>query len=327
MTKIIYTTSYLCYDFHNKNLILSRTTLEVPMHSNNLSSTYKLVSNYKGNELLRKLYNELTRTTYGFDFEAWYQDGYWRDKHIPYSLIYEDKMIANVSVNLMEFLTPYGEKKYLQLGTVMTDMNFRKKGLSRFLLEQILLEWKHKTDGIYLFANDSVLDFYPKFGFKKCVEYQYSKQLNGFPSFSAKNINMSDPENKKLLFHAILNSKPMSKLTMLRNPELIMFYVTSFMKDTVFYIEDLNTYAIIEKSNHTLTLYDIFSSKNHPIDAIINALSDNSIDKVVLNFTPTNTDGFTESILMEDNTTLYVLGDNFDFINKDKLMFPSLSHT
>lgn len=33
---------------------------------------YTFIKDYKNNALLRKSYNELTRKTYGFDFEQWY---------------------------------------------------------------------------------------------------------------------------------------------------------------------------------------------------------------------------------------------------------------
>lgn len=59
----------------------------------------------------------------------------------------------------------------------MTDCEYRNKGISRKLMDKVLQDWKDKCDAIYLYANDSVLDFYPKFGFIKAKEYQYSKNI------------------------------------------------------------------------------------------------------------------------------------------------------
>lgn len=83
--------------------------------------------------------------------------------------------MANVSVNIIDIEIQEQVKRYIQIGTVMTDCNYRNKGLSRKLMDKILQDWKDKCDAIYLYANDSVLDFYPKFGFIKAMEYQYSK--------------------------------------------------------------------------------------------------------------------------------------------------------
>lgn len=133
----------------------------------------ELNCDFKDNDVLRSSFNNLTEKTYGFNFENWYENGCWRDLHIPYSLIYENKVVANVSVNIIDFLVLGEKKRYIQLGTVMTDKDYRNQGLCRKLMGIVLEEWENKCDMIYLFANDSVLDFYPKFGFVKSNEYQY----------------------------------------------------------------------------------------------------------------------------------------------------------
>lgn len=71
------------------------------------------------------------------------------------------------------------EKHYIQIGTVMTDEFYRGLVLSRKLIERIINEHKDNVDGIYLFSNDSVINFYPKFGFSKSTECQYYKYTNG----------------------------------------------------------------------------------------------------------------------------------------------------
>jgi len=40
-------------------------------------------------------------------------------------------------------------------------------------METVLEEWKGNCDCIYLYANDSVVNFYPKFGFVSAYEYRY----------------------------------------------------------------------------------------------------------------------------------------------------------
>lgn len=139
---------------------------------------YVFAKGYKDDNKLRESFNELTQNTYGFDFEEWYKSGYWNDKYIPYSIIDKDRVVANVSVNTVYFNILGQEKLCIQIGTVMTDTEYRGRGLSRFLLERVIKEWKDKCEMIYLFANDSVLDFYPKFGFEKEQEYISYKYIN-----------------------------------------------------------------------------------------------------------------------------------------------------
>lgn len=139
--------------------------------------SYEYVVNYKNNDELRNSFNSLARKTYEFDFEDWYQNGYWSDRYIPYSIADGNNIVSNLSLNVIDFFVMGEKRTYLQIGTVMTDKEYRNQGLSRFLMEKVLEEWRGRCDLIYLFANDSVLDFYPKFGFDSAQEYQYSKEI------------------------------------------------------------------------------------------------------------------------------------------------------
>lgn len=53
----------------------------------------------------------------------------------------------------------------------MTDPDYRGRGLSRWLIDRVLEDFEQQVDFIFLYANDSVLDFYPKLGFKRAPEF------------------------------------------------------------------------------------------------------------------------------------------------------------
>lgn len=82
---------------------------------------FTLEKAYKENTLLRQSFNSLAQKTFGLDFENWYENGHWRNRYVPYSFCDNGKVIANVSVNVMEFLYQGKKQQFIQLGTVMTD--------------------------------------------------------------------------------------------------------------------------------------------------------------------------------------------------------------
>jgi predicted N-acetyltransferase YhbS len=138
-----------------------------------------------------------------------YTSGHWGDGYRPYSLLKGDNIVSNIVVNVIDFLVKGEKRTYVQTGTVMTDPEHRDQGLSRLLLEKVLGEWRGKYDLIYLFANDSVLDYYPKFGFSCVEEYQYSKEINlRVSEFEVKKLNMLDNQSKELLFNKVNQSAP-----------------------------------------------------------------------------------------------------------------------
>ena len=114
---------------------------------------YQFNKGYGKNNELRKSFNNLAQRIFGFDFEQWYQDGYWKEQYIPYSMIDGDKVVANISVNIMNFKVFGEEKRYIQLGTVMTNPDYRNQGLVRILIKKVIDDYGDKCDLMYLFAN------------------------------------------------------------------------------------------------------------------------------------------------------------------------------
>lgn len=290
------------------------------------NTSYSFVKDFKHSQKIRKSFNSLTEAVFGFSLENWYQDGFWGDHYIPYSLLHNDKVISNVSINKIDFDIEGEKKSGIQIGTVMTDENYRNKGLNRYLMDKIMNEWQNRIDFVYLFANDSLLDFYPKFNFKIVHEYQYSKSVNpGNASSVWKKLNMEHHADVTFFIQRIKDSVPTAKVSMRNNVSLIMFYCNWFKKNSVYYIEQLDVIVIADINDDTLHLDDIFSRRPIHIDKVINSISDKKIRKVILGFTPLQDEGF-EKHLLKSTDTLFMLKDKFDFFTNKHLMFPVLSH-
>lgn len=287
---------------------------------------YDYVLDYRDQHHLRKSFNDLTREVFGFDFENWYSKGYWGAQYIPYSLLDGDKVVSNISVSLIKFKVNGKKKTLLQIGTVMTTPEYRHQGMSRTLLEKVLNEWRGNCDLIYLFANETVLDFYPKFGFKHVEQYQYSKEVRPKNTdLTAVKLDMSNPKNEELVRNTINSSIPISPLSMIDNTSLVMFYCTSFLANNVHYIKELGAVVIADLDGKTLCLKDIFCEKTVAVDDVIFALCEPNTIQVVLEFTPSEKTSYREKILVPDDV-LFILDDKNNAFENQKWMFPVLSH-
>ena len=285
-----------------------------------------IITNYRSQNGLRHSFNTLAGKTFkGLDFETWYQNGYWSDHYNPYSIVINGEVAANVSVNTIDFIWNGERKHFIQLGTVMTEERFRNQGLIRQIMNKIDHDYEQATDGIYLFANDSVLDFYPKFGFKKAMEYRYTKSFSTLQTCSMVQIPMKDKKDWRKLESAMRQSVSYSRFNMVDNDNLIMFYVTGFMQNSVYYNQKYDVYVIAEIEDDTLTVHNIFAKNQYPMDDIL-ALFGLGIRQVTLGFTPIDTDGYNVCAFREDDCTLFVKGNGFDGFEQDRLIFPTLSH-
>ena len=215
---------------------------------------YKFVIRTGEDDKFRISFNVLTKKTFGFDFEQWYQYGYWKNQFLPYSLMDGDVVVSNVSVNIMDFGVFGKPKRYIQLGTVMTDVAYRNRGLSRVIMEKIIEEWKDKCDLLYLFANDSVLDFYPKFGFDVLKQYQCTKPIS------------KHGENGLV-----------KKLD---------------MTDSVYYIQDYDAVIIANFEGDTIEVLNVFCKEDISLDKMLDYLVDENIKREKLYFTPKETDSY-----------------------------------
>ena len=213
----------------------------------------------------------------------------------------------------------------IQLGTVMTKESYRNRGLIRRLMEEIEKDFETEVDGIYLFANDSVLDFYPKFGFRKAVEWQYSKKISAWGEELVQRVPMENSEDWKVLIKAIEESVPQGKFELTDNSDLIMFYVSKFMQDNVYYLSEKRAYVIAEPQGDELILYNIFAPER--VDSEIGAKAfGNKIQKLSLCFAPWENSGYEKELLRKEDNTFFVKGELFAEFEREQLRFPDLAH-
>ena len=276
---------------------------------------------YRDEKILRDSFNALAEETFGLNFENWYQMGYWKDNYNPYSVVVDGKVVANVSVNRTDMLIN-GERKHLyQLGTVMTAQEYRNQGLIRAIMAEVEKDLAD-ADGIYLFANDGVVDFYPKFGFVPGKEYLYSKAVSQTGENHMVQVKMDTQKNRENLAGAMEKNGFRAGCTMVENPGLIFFYAAQFMQDCVYYCKKLDCWVIAELEDGELMLHNVFAASDISLDAVIGAFGA-EVNHVTLGFVPADTTGFTVEEYQEEDSHFFVKGNVF---GEAKLRIPTLSH-
>lgn len=288
----------------------------------------ELISNYMTDDSSRRMLNELTRKTFGFDFEGWVKGGYFEGDYIPYSFVEEGMMISNVSANKMHFLQRGNEKNYIQLGTVMTDEAYRKQGLARKLIEHVISTYEKECDGIYLFGNLSAVDFYRKNGFRMINQYRYFvkeehiKKSAGSRFAPVKDMG-EDIMNKYL--QMVRNSFCISSFEQINKYGLQMFYTAGL--DNVLYAEDIDCFAVIDDEDGVV-LQSVLCKEKIALTDVIGRL-DMETDQLRLGFTPLDDDLYlcaSELYDGADDYRLFYRGEELEAVERDKLYFPDLSH-
>ncbi|MEL7568806.1 MAG: GNAT family N-acetyltransferase [Dehalobacterium sp.] len=120
------------------------------------------------NHEYERLFNELMQSTFYFSFSSWLDMKLWDERYESYSFIRDGKMLANICLYRTEIVVTGEKMEAYQLGAVATHKDHKGQGLSRKLMEHI--QNRYPVTPMFLFANESVLDFYPRFGFQRIYE-------------------------------------------------------------------------------------------------------------------------------------------------------------
>ena len=288
----------------------------------------ELVHDYMRDSRLRHGLNTLAQQIYGFDFEAWVQDGYFAGDYIPYSFVEDGKILSNASANRMRFMQNGAEKHYIQIGTVMTSESHRHQGLARKLVEHIIETYENQCDGIYLFSNLDALDFYRKIGFQEGLQYQYALKEPVVGSSSSSRfqpVDRQDQQVRQKYTDAVRSCAVHGSLEQLNKFGLQMFYTAQL--SNVYYADDIDCFAVMELSDGTLTLQSVISRAHIPIHEIIARISQ-SRSRLTLGFSPCAGDAalFEASAFDGGDVRLFYWGKELESIEKERLFFPLLSH-
>ena len=286
---------------------------------------YACRSGYRDDPALRRSFNDLSRLVFGLDFEDWYQRGFWREPFDPHTLFDGDRAVANVSVSFMELMVRGKSVRAIQLGTVMTHPDYRRQGLAALLMNRVLEKYEKDCAFIYLFANPSVLGFYPKFGFERAAQREASVLLPPATAASKlRKLHIDDPADYGLLLRLCENRRPASPvLDAVKNPGLLMFYCGSFLKDCLYYLPGSDLILVLRKEGGDLLLMDVISRGPFALSGIMGALPGGV--RLRLGFTPAPEEGFEtgpadeEDILFMRPVPKGLAGAGF--------RFPLLSHT
>lgn len=204
--------------------------------------------------------SKLTTKIFGLDFELLYQKGYWPEQFGTYAIADNDEIVSNVCFHQLELEKDNVRYKALQIGTVSTYEKYRKRGLSRQLMEAVIKDYESDVDVMYLFANETVIDFYPKFGFAP-VKHILFKQgdLSGFETCEDLSKKLSLETDHELLHKCIRDRVKNSKSDYIYGDDYLkMFYCMYVFSDCIYYHEREGAILVCKKEDDRLVIHDIF---------------------------------------------------------------------
>ncbi len=247
------------------------------------------VKDYKNDDGLRQSFDALAKNTFGISFEAWYQNGCWDDNYITYSFHDEGKIVANASANRMTIKMKGVHEKVsaIQIGTVMTDPAYRRKGLAYALIQRIFEDFDDEVSLYYLAADLDAKPLYEKCGFVEIPEtcYHYVIPANQHSESSSSLTLNKTTLSLEAFLHWKRSAMPKGcAFDVEDDAHIAAFYWFHGIKDKLYTLgDDCLIIADISEDGRKLTLLDYYVMDARSLESIIKAISgmpENQIEKV-----------------------------------------------
>ncbi|HAS72900.1 MAG TPA: hypothetical protein DCS67_02005 [Clostridiales bacterium UBA8960] len=220
----------------------------------------EFIKDYKHDEKLRRSFDALAMQTFGISFEAWYQSGCWNASYMPYSYEVDGKIVANASANKMKLIIEGRPVDAIQIGTVMTDPEFRRRGLAYDLIQRIIADFEDDAEFFYLAADDEAMALYRKCGFVDVPEVKYAWQN---PLGSPESLKRTlVPASMTLEALCTVKSSALlkgAKLEIVEDEHILAFYWHHGFNEKLYRLDDMTVLiADIVDAGKGLVLYDVF---------------------------------------------------------------------
>jgi len=232
------------------------------------------------------LFDALINEVFGFSFDVWLRRKLWDERYVSYSIIDDGKMLTNLCI--CDTAMKVGGKLFraIQLGAVCTSKHARGKGLSKRLMERVMSDYADIP--AFLFANDSVIDFYPRFGFRQMQTYRpvLHKMIDNDPQKAVK-LDADDP----VVVNAINNRSSYSEIFDCLNTQPIQrFHLLMDYPDDIYHMPGLDVIVVACREDNRLFIADIISGKPVAFETIKPDLPFNDIDVIEFGFCPDRLD-------------------------------------
>jgi len=281
----------------------------------------KISVNNGNNPDYENMFNDLVQEVFKFSFSPWFERKLWDENYESYSIIEDGKMLANMCVYKSEMIVCGEVIRANQFGTVATRKSERGKGLSRILMEHVLS--LYPDNPTYLSANPSVIDFYPRFGFRQVQTHkpEVAVEINNNPSRAIK-YKLGDPEFVNAFNNRGFHSK---MLDCINSQSIQMFHLLMEYGNDIYYLPNLDVIVIAQQEDNRLFLADVIAKKPVAFDLIKKELPFDGVGIVEFGFYPDWLDVTPTWIPESKNEDPFFIKGEWNLPGKYR--FPAMSQT
>lgn len=290
---------------------------------------FQIKEHYRDDDTFREAYFRFVSRVFSTaDFREWYARGCWPGEYNPVSIVVGDEVVSNISLSRMSLLIDNRPVSGIQLGAVGTVKEYRGRGLSRLLMEYVMEKHADTADVLFLFGNDDVVDFYPRFGFEPHGESVFVRE-RAIPKsrFAGRRLDVVSSDDWALLSDRIARRSPLTRLFGAVSYDFVtLWHVLNLHPRHVWYVKEYDLVAIVSEREGVAHVWDLIFSE--PVDierALAAILPSDTISAVHYYFAPDVVAFEYDRLDDVPNSHLFVRG-SFPLSGRD-FKFPATAET
>jgi GNAT superfamily N-acetyltransferase len=222
------------------------------------------------------------------DFGIWYEQGCWDDDYVCFCLADGGEIVANASLSSMQITIEGEVATGWQLGAVGVVPAYRGRGLMNQLMPRLLASTAEDAF-LFLFANEDVLGFYPKYGFRPVPEAVFGATCMITPSGPPlRRLSIERAEDMALVRRLAAETVPVTeRFGALRYGETLIWYWANFFRGDFYYAEREQAVVIAEQEGNLLRVCDVLAAAHRPaLRTLLPRIARTAVSRLEFAFTP-----------------------------------------
>jgi predicted N-acetyltransferase YhbS len=198
----------------------------------------------------------------GRTFFDWGARGGWADGYNVFAIVLDDQIVATVGRTDMRFVINGDARNGYQLGAVATHPDHRNRGLARQLMNKVLSDLDGADHPVILFANSSVLDFYPRFGFRRLAQNRFIGHADLRPAGTlAPRLDLARPTDRAWLADHCARASAIGRGFAARDyyPPLLFHLISQ--PRMAFRLDRFEAVAITQQEGERLLIEDLLATR------------------------------------------------------------------
>jgi hypothetical protein len=203
----------------------------------------------------------------------------------------------------------------IQIGTVMTQKEFRGQGLGVILTSRVLEKYGLESDFFYLFAHNKVWDYYQNQGFVPVNQFVYSLNIETPPSSCEplRKLDLSDPKDFETIVRLSKKRNPVSKtLGILDDTSVFLFYCLNAYRNHLFYSDAMDCLLVFTGGkDRVVHVFDVLCPFEVGLADILSWIGpeNSGAERVIFHFKPDYADLTVEPEVLGSSEKMFFKGD------------------